>query len=128
MPLVVSVQISLFWRSWEGVQPCGLHIIFFIFFPPLKEIKPSVWKKMPLSLGSCYLVLHNKKINPHFFQFQRIDPLASIQMSGICVKTRGSPLTKPVKVGFALVETPQQFLCLVKIRICQISLPEAADF
>ena len=65
--------------------------------------------------------------NPHFLQFPKIYPLVSIQMSEICVKPTGSPLTKPVKVGFALVETPHLFSFSVKIRIGPISLP-VADF
>ena len=69
----------------------------------------------------------NKKFNPLFLQFPKTDPLVSIQISGICVKPRGSPLTKPAKVGFALVETPQQFSFSVKIQLCQIALP-TADF
>ena len=69
----------------------------------------------------------NNVLTPIFLQFPQIDPLARIQVSGVRVKPRGSALTKSVKVGFAIVETPQQLSFLVKIRICPIALAEA-DF
>ena len=90
-----------------------------------ERAREAVEARAAIDVRSSYLAL--TYFFPQFLSFPKIDPLVSIQMFGICVKAGGSPLTKPAKIEFALVETPQQFSFSVKIRICPIALP-AANF
>ena len=88
------------------MEDCGGESPPLGYPSPSLEYPPIVAASTAIEVQPSYLAL-TKKVTAIFLQFPKIDSLVSIQMSGICVKARGPPLTKPAKVGFALVETPQ---------------------